>query len=259
MLQDVIVDFLAAGDNYRPAYAAAFRYAAAEGLRELTVPTTVMARSDDLLFGHLDRLPDVPPAVTLCPLGEDRAAWADAIAAKLGQAAHGEAPAYPDDATEPVMRIPGGTLGVTRLGHGPGKPVVVLAAIPGSAAGSAGLARAVAASRPVICLDLPGIGASTLEEIDLPGIVQALRSGLDRMGVTSADILACEESGAIGCALARTLPGARLVLLNPVADTSRAALAERHGGCGAPIGWQPLAGRLAPTARPLAVAAVVRA
>jgi pimeloyl-ACP methyl ester carboxylesterase len=226
VLQDVIVDFLAAGDNYRPAYAAAFRYAATEGLRDLTVPTTIVARTDDLLFGHLDRLPDVPPAVTLRPLGEDRAVWAAVIAETFQQAARGEAPAIPDNAAETIMRIPGGTLGLTRLGHGDGKPVVLLAAIPGSAAGSAGLARAIAAARPVICFDLPGIGASTLGQIDLPGIVQALRIGLDQMGITNADILACEESAAIGCALAQTMSSARLVLLNPVADTSRVAVAD---------------------------------
>ena len=224
LLQDVIVDFLAAGDNYRPAYAAAFRYAGAEALHGLTVPTTIVARTDDLLFGHLDRLTDVPAHVSLCPLGPDRAAWAAVIREKFEAAAAGEAPPLPGDASESVLRVPGGTLGINRIGNGAGKPIVVLPAIPGSVAGSAGLMRALAAARPVIGIDLPGFGTSSLQRIDLAGVVQALHAALGQLGLQDADIVACEESAAIGCGLAQRWPGGRVVLLNPVADSSRAAL-----------------------------------
>ena len=62
VLQAVVRDFLAAGDDYRAAYAAAFRYDHLAGLRSVTVPTAATVRSDDLLSEHLDHLTDMPAA-----------------------------------------------------------------------------------------------------------------------------------------------------------------------------------------------------
>jgi pimeloyl-ACP methyl ester carboxylesterase len=223
-MQAVVVDFLAAGDAYRPAYASAFRFPGLAGLRALTVPTVVMARSDDLLFGHLDALTGLPPGIAVQRLPADDAALAAAVAAALAPA-EGAAPAVPPPqrAARPqapaqeVLRVPGGTIGAVLSGRAEGRPVVLLPPIPGSARGLDGLARALGHARPVIALDLPGFGASAVEG----PVVPALRAALAALGVAGFDTVALGESAAFALDLA-TAP----VLLDPVPETARAALRE---------------------------------
>jgi pimeloyl-ACP methyl ester carboxylesterase len=146
----------------------------------------------------------------------------DAVATALGIRAAGHAPLVTAATSEGVLRVPGGALGVTHLNAGSGKPLVLLAAIPGSAAGNAGLARALAVERPVTCIDLPGFGPSMLNSGTIP---DALLQAIQQLGLGNADIVACEESAGFACTLAAGMPGARIVLLNPVADSIRTELA----------------------------------
>jgi pimeloyl-ACP methyl ester carboxylesterase len=216
-MQGVIVDFLAAGDAYRAAYAAAFRFDGLAGLRALTVPTTVMARSDDLLFSHLDAVQDMPDVIAVQRLTEDLAAWAQAVGDALARGGAGELVDVRSDG--PEIRVPGGVIGV-RCSAGPGtdaRPIVLLPGIPGSARGEAALARALAVTRPVVTVDLPGFGASSLaDEPDFAGTARAIASAL---GTGDCDVVAMGESASIGCALASR----GLVLIDPVADDRREA------------------------------------
>lgn len=227
-MQAVVQDFLAAGDNYRHAYAAAFRYNHIAGLRAVRVPAVAMCRSDDMLIEHLNLLTDMPDNVAVRALGSDDAEWADAMAAALAVGATGQTPApAPPPAlagVTAVHRVPGGTVGLVRHGSGSGRPIALLPPIPGSARGQAGLARALADSRPVIALDLPGFGASLLAGTpDAAAIAAALLAALRAAGADAFDVVAMGESGAIGAALARAAPGAALVLVDPVPDADRAA------------------------------------
>ena len=220
--QGVVQDFLAAGDAYRPGYAAAFRFPGLAALRRITVPTVVMARSDDLLFGHLDALTDLPACVTLCRLGTDDAAWAAAVGDALQPGAVSQAPdsvPHGGRGTMDVHRVPGGAIGSLQT-PGTGRPVVLLPPIPGSVRGEVDLTRALARHRPVIAVDLPGFGASLLEATDTAGAIGAM---LRQRGVEAFDVLACGESASIGAALCRMTPGARLVLLHPVPESGRVA------------------------------------
>ncbi|MGA3397856.1 MAG: alpha/beta fold hydrolase [Acetobacteraceae bacterium] len=237
VMQGVIVDFLAAGDHYRAGYAAAFRFDGAAAVQRLTVPTTIMCRSDDALFSHLDALPDLPDCVSVRRLGTDDGLWAQAVHEALAPRAEpveaesvlGEAvPARigSQAAGLDIVRVPGGCVGITRYA-GPaaaGRPLVLLPGIPGSARGEAGLARALAAARPVIVVDLPGFGASSLRgDPDAAGIAEAIRVALDQRGVGACDVVGLRESAALACILRRSM-AAGLVLVDPVADTARASL-----------------------------------
>ena len=124
-MQNVAVDFLAAGDNYRAAYAAAFRFDGGPEIRALTVPTTVMARSDDLLFDDLDRLGELPANVTVRKLGSDHCEWASAVASALYRGYSGKVPMLPREIArfrtsglaQSVVRAPGGAIGIASYGR----------------------------------------------------------------------------------------------------------------------------------------------
>jgi pimeloyl-ACP methyl ester carboxylesterase len=226
-LQQVVVDFLAAGDRYRAAYAAAFRFDGLAELRALTVPTTVMARSDDLLFDDLDAVRDMPDCITVQRLTADQPAWAEAVRAALAHDAPQQA--APRTQGEAEIRVAGGLLGVRRSAAAgvSGRPLVLLPGIPGSARGEAALIRALATARPVYAVDLPGFGVSTLNAApDAEAIAQAIAEALRQAGVGDHDIVALAESGSIACLLRAGQPGG-LVLVDPVPDSDRAAMAAR--------------------------------
>ena len=231
VLQNVIVDFLAAGDDYRPGYAAAFRIAGDAMLRRVVVPTTVMARVDDLLFGHLDLLQNLPATITIDRLPADDTAWAAGVAAALRRGVARDAPAIPPLRTQPrrqgpwteIVRLPEGSVGVTCFGGtATGKPLVLLPGIPGSVRGEAALARSLADHRPVFGIDLPGFGATSFaDQPDSPAIATRLGTALRLLGIIDFDIVACSESAGIGLAMGPA------VVLDPVAHDARAALLER--------------------------------
>jgi len=235
-MQAVIRDFLAAGDNYRPGYAAAFRFEGGPRLRALTVPTVVMARSDDLLFKDLDALTDLPLNVSALPLGTDDGLWALAVGNALAAGMSGDAPAVPPPAAigalpvpwHEVVRVPGGTIGVTMFGgKAATRPLVLLSGIPGSIRGEAALARALGDRRLVVGVDLPGFGASSLPDAkDGAAIAQGILAALTAVGAADFDIVASGESGAIGCALAEIVTTAHVVLLDPIPDFARDGLVE---------------------------------
>jgi pimeloyl-ACP methyl ester carboxylesterase len=230
VMQAVVQDFLAAGDHYRPGYAAAFRFDAIDAIRRIAVPTVAMARSDDMLYGQLDKLTDIPDYVTITRLGTDQGEWAAAMANALAAGAGGQAPSIPAPHRMPgvmeVYRVGKGTIGAMRFGPAKGRPIILLPPIPGSARGEAGSARAIALQRPVWVLDLPGFGASSLSgQADIVSIAGALLAALRHAGVDGFDIAACGESGAIGAALAALATDARLVLLDPVPEAMRPLMA----------------------------------
>ena len=60
ILNRIATDLLLAGDEYRVAYEAAFRYDGAAAAAAARVPAHYMATETDVLLPHLDRLPDLP-------------------------------------------------------------------------------------------------------------------------------------------------------------------------------------------------------
>lgn len=229
-LQAVVLDFLAAGDAYRHAYAAAFRYDHLAGLRQIRVPTATMCRSDDLLFGHLNRLTELPDCVSIHRLGTDDTAWAAAMGDALAAGASGDAPEIAptaDSGSMAIHRVPGGTIGLLSQparGGAAGRRVVLLPPIPGSAKAQAGLARALSDDRPVVSVDLPGFGASALAGGAATGrIAETVQAAV---GSGPSDVVALGESASIGAALAKLTPDAHLALVDPVPDEAREAMRD---------------------------------
>jgi len=161
-LHQSFLDYFNAGPHYADAYRAAMFYLAAPQLARLTTRTAIMARSDDVLFRHLDLLPDpLPPACTVERLGPDRAAWRGRIRELF--AAHAEAePAPPPPRAEgqvgDYLDLPHGQVRLRCIGHGP--PLLYLHEAPGGAGAVHARLAALALGRTVIAPDLPGCGES---------------------------------------------------------------------------------------------------
>ncbi len=222
--QAVALDFLMAGDAYRPAYASAFRYPALPPVREIAVPTTFLCRSDDLLFQHLDRLADIAPVARIERLGADRDLWGAAVGNAMARGGSGRVAALPADregAGCHLSRVPGGGL-AWQAWSGSGAPLLLLHDLPGSARGIAALAQALAhvTGRPVIAPDLPGFGLSTLGEApvatDMATALLALPAGPD------AEVITVGASAAVGVAL-----GGYHLAIDPIAPADAPMLLER--------------------------------
>lgn len=160
MLHEVATDILRVGDQYRVGYASAFRYSPAPVLSALTVPTTIMARRDDLLFPHLERLPDLPPAVIVEPHTFDIERWAHRIE-EIFLDADESGSTIPDAECRSgrhMMTCAETQLHVVRKGRG--RPLLFLHDVPGSLMDRRDLIDQLAADRDVIAVDLPGTGLS---------------------------------------------------------------------------------------------------
>ena len=163
-LHQSFLDYFAAGPHYADAYRAAMNYLAAPQLRRLQSPTVVMARSDDVLFSHLDLLPQpLPPGCAVERLGPDRAAWRGRIRELFAAHAVGD-PAPPPTATEPpgggYLDMPHGQVRLQRVGGGPKATILFLHETPGGAVAALPLLAALSRDRLAIAPDLPGCGQS---------------------------------------------------------------------------------------------------
>ena len=210
----VAMDFLQAGNGYRTGYAAAFRHDTNAALAQLEVPITAVARSDDVLFPHLDRMPKLPDGSRIVRLTADRDAWGSALRQIF--LAH---PGRIDPAPVATHLLPGKpaklfahggnrvTL-VCAIAGGSGRPLVLLHHSPGGSSDFSDLMLRLGRKRPVYALDLPGNGdsdglggAATLA--DHAGAVAAT---LSELGLSDADLAGDGTGAAIALALARHKP-----------------------------------------------------
>ncbi len=243
----VVRDFLAAGSNYARGYEAAFRMDGVRGLQGVTVPVTIMCREDDLLFGHLDRLPPLPPTMEVMPLGPDRAALADRVAEIFARTPGAAAPAprfttdgLPGGVLQPLA--PGLLAHCYGTGAGSRDPLVLLPDLPGGAHDWDPLAKRMASERKVIVIHWPGGGVSpSLEGAagrDPAAVVKAIVHALTSQGITRFD-LGGRGAGALAAFDLAAQPGltvGRMLLLEPPALDQGEAPAdplpksEWHGG-----------------------------
>lgn len=238
--QLVVEDFLRAGDRYRPAYAAAFRFDGIGPLTEVQAPVAVVAREDDLLFPHLDRLPaSLPDRIAVHRLSADRDAWGAAIgeimAAHPGQAAAPQPAADPLGA-RPVRRrfieTPAGAAHVRFAGPQDGRATVLLHRTPGSAAELDDRLVRLGRRGPAIAIDLPGNGESDAAPVPgLPAVVDWLGGCLDALGIRECDMAGEGSGAAFAAALAADGPAGvqRLALAQAPAGAN-----ERPEAAGAP-------------------------
>lgn len=213
--QLVVDDFLRAGDEYRPAYAAAFRFDGIGPLAEVKVPVAIVAREDDLLFPHLERLPDnLPDHIAVDRLGADRDAWGAAIGAVM--AAHPGQQSVPEPVAartgvRPVRRrfieTPAGAAHIRMSGPQDGRATALLHRTPGWSAELDDQLVRLGRRGPAIAIDLPGNGESdAVADLDLPAIVNWIGQCLETLGIGDCD-LAGEGTGAVfAAALAADSP-----------------------------------------------------
>ena len=231
-LQQGLNEFLAAGDHYHVAYAAAFSDAAEKRLPELRVPLLITAAARDPLAGHLARIGARSDRVRIVPSVDGDATRNHALA-HLAQHPGDSGPANAGEdgdhwlASTAYRGAPKQQIRLIRMAAqvgGTGRTVLLLHP-PGSSAESLRpLAGKLAAWADVLVVDLPGHGASD----PLPGgpagtalagtVVQlsaALRSSLAPATTT---LIAVGSSARVGIELAADLGlETAVVLIEPPA------------------------------------------
>jgi pimeloyl-ACP methyl ester carboxylesterase len=227
-----VMDFLATGDGYRVGYAAAFRHDTIAALNALDVPITVASRQDDLLLGHLDRLPSLPKGSQILRLDADRDAWGKALR-DVFLAHAGTAPA-------PELKPTAFTTGrLTKLFHharssatlvramtdGAARPLVLLHQAPGGTSNLVDTLLRIGRKRPVYALDLPGNGHSDAlgATATLADHAARINETLDGLGVGDADLAGDGIGAAVALAMAQANPKrhpAVTVANLPVADAT---------------------------------------
>jgi pimeloyl-ACP methyl ester carboxylesterase len=204
-LQAGLVEFLAAGEQYHVAYAAAFADRAERRLPAMPVPLLVTAQARDPLAGHLSRIGSRSGSVRVEAATDSAAALAGAFA-HLKRHPGDTAPrprasaALPDPALpgSAYLGPPGQQIRVLRPSAGDprdppaGCPTVILLHPPGSSATALGaLASDIAGHAVVLAPDLPGHGAS-----DPPSAMAEAGGTLEGVVAQLAEALAPEVAGA---------------------------------------------------------------
>lgn len=215
------------GWGYRKGYQAAFGHPTLPAVRALTVPTLILAQASDILAPMASRIVDVPKSVTVEVLPAEKAPWLAAMNRVLDQAAPltDPAPQVPADrAMAGVLQRGyvdhgGGQIFVRRR-EGTGRPLLLLHGDMESSALLASLMAAMAPGRPLIALDLPGLGDSDPlpSGADLTAYRDAVEQVLRRLGAAQFDLYARELATPLALALAQALPQAvgTIVLDQPV-------------------------------------------
>lgn len=195
LLHEYALDVFSAGKHYADAYAAAMRYDAKPPLSALRVPTTVIARADDVLFGYLDSVETLLSSWgTVKRLSVDPAEWQRTLRdefrkSRVVSVSSEQRHASTSSVCRQYLEVGGSQLHVIK--GGTGKGLVLLHAPPGSGSDLSDLIEAVS-DRTVWAPDLPGCGQSN----PIPGEqtterwVQYLLDGLTTSGISDFDIYA---------------------------------------------------------------------
>jgi pimeloyl-ACP methyl ester carboxylesterase len=230
------LDYFSAGPHYVEAYSAAMYYLAAPRLDQLTVPAVIMARQDDVLYAHLDRLPPLPRGCSVERL-PDQSVWRARLRSILR--AHAAGPDFEPGGRSQAesgggyVDLPHGQVRIRRFGAGPGRPVVYLHEAPGGAGAAADVLAALGEGRRVIAIDLPGCGLS--DPLPAPSretYVQALRATIAQLCPGPVDLVAAFTATPLALRLAAVEPERfRRVVLDGVLledDAARAVLARSY-------------------------------
>lgn len=209
-LQESLLDFLRAGDNYHVAYRAAFAYRGELALPELRVPTLLTAAGRDPLASHLQRVGQKSASVRIRPCDEP----AEILALALEHLRKHPGPACeaaPVTAAidgqlwSEMITTPTGQTRVRRSTSGRGRPVVVLHDAGGSADTAARWVEDLPGRFPIVVAELPGHGESepsaepagpTVRECSIN-----LRDLLSVLGLDAADIIGAGAGGLVAAGM----------------------------------------------------------
>jgi pimeloyl-ACP methyl ester carboxylesterase len=245
-VQQGVVDLFRIGPEGHLAYNAVWRYHPLEALHELEPETSILAREDNVLYEHLKRLPD-RPNITVVPTERDEEfvqLWHShpRIIKEIVDRARPDGPPPPDREAGPLPgRIARDYVDVSstrqvrfrRLEDAGGRPLVMLHRGADSGASLEPAQRELGATRPVLVLDIPGLGGSDAPEGEaLEAYADVVLAALDGAGLGEIDLLG-EEVGAVLAVAVAARAGARvrrLVLVGaPVPEPGvRDELLERY-------------------------------
>ncbi len=237
-IQHWVMMYYHARKTYIPAYRAACYYGS-KGLRAaqaLTVPAVYMATREDMLFGHLDRLPPLKDNQRIVRLAPDTSAKHQAILGFLRELPTSQAKTIAPSTTfagrDPAVQFidtRDGQIFVRYYGDASRPAVLLLHDAPGTGLALTGMARELSEKMYVILPDLPGTGDS-----DAPGedrsVLDAAASALSVIADT-LDLKQFSVAGlGTGAAVAAVFAGKKdsrltaLLLENvPVKDEAAAA------------------------------------
>ncbi|KPF90782.1 hypothetical protein IP81_14070 [Novosphingobium sp. AAP83] len=203
-LEDYGIDLFSAGPHYAGAYTAAMRWNPLDDLRAVKIPTVVGARTEDVLYPHLDKVPCTEnAALSVQRLGPDRDKWAQWICDALSS----PAPRKPALASLPLSQNRRGYLSLDQGNvHWECYPAKVKTDLPAILVLSAPStleahcwAKALSEHRKVLVPDLPGFGDSdALSEPDADQIAFALAALVGRLEEDACDVLAIGLAAPIG-------------------------------------------------------------
>ena len=248
-IHDVFMDIVRAGAWYSSGPKAAIRYDYIPDIAALPIPATYISRSSDQLFTHLDKLPPLPATSRIERLGPDHDAWLDRIAA-LFEPHRGVKPLAPIPNPAPIPgRIvrgyadtPFGQVFYRRRQDRDGVPLVLLHDSASSSALLEPLIGALAATRPVYAIDLPGNGETRWTRPGLPTIddlAAVLRAVLAALHLKAFDLHGIGAGAAVAATFAaRGAGGLRKLVLQGLLLPDDALAGELRAQYGAPLVMQ---------------------
>ena len=228
ILNRIAQDFLLAGDGYRVAYEAAFRYDGAAAAAEARVPAHYMATETDVLLPHLDRLPDLPANARIHRLTDaERVAVVGDLLAACASGLPLAPPPPEKTGTRRFAQVDCASLMVRQWGAAGARPLLLVADLPGSTRGLEPIAAHLAKGRRVIAIDPPGHGLSSPAPAGTAdGGIELVASAVASLGLGQVDVAGINAGACSAAHLAGRLGAdcGRLVLIDPPADPQ--ALAE---------------------------------
>lgn len=158
------MDMMLAGKRYITAYAAAFRFDSLAVLPAVRCPVYFAARPGDSLYKAVQALPSLPETMQVVAVPREHAAALALVEELLLAHAPGlaPAPAPPPSRSGPdYIDTDAGEIAIQRGGDGSGRPWLLLAPAPGSAALLQVPDKGCGAPSQWVSIDLPGHGCSS--------------------------------------------------------------------------------------------------
>jgi pimeloyl-ACP methyl ester carboxylesterase len=215
-LHGYALDILSAATHYAAAPLAIQRCDARQLLLQAQARIVVTAREDDFLYRALDALPENLPAnIGVERIRADDEEWRARLRVIFREHCDRSArAAQPERQTATgagercgYVDLAHGQVHLRCRGGGSKRPLLLLHEAPGSSAQLRPLMQELAAERPVIAIDLPGLGDS--DPVTNPEVANyklVLLDLLDSLQVREVDLLAEFTATPLAIELARTVP-----------------------------------------------------
>ena len=184
-LQRSALGLLQAGRHYTKAYGLSAAFDPRNALHAAVCPVTIMARADDLIADHLDRLGPGPWVVQ--SLGRDRTTWLSAVLSALRRGTRPDpAVAKPHVETRGsrFLSIGRGWLHVRIDWRASGFIRLLLHGLPGDGASLLHQQRKLHRRARLVAIDLPGCGWSDpLEDLNIENVLDGLDKAVEKLGI----------------------------------------------------------------------------